>query len=462
MFLSIDQFKSPFFIGVAGAGMSAIAQYLAGVGKQVSGSDRFFAEGVYNETRSRLEDAGITCYVQDGSGLNTSTDLVVVSTAIEETVYEVQKARELGIPIMTRSQVLAIIAASKKTIAIGGTSGKSTTCAMLFEILHVAGLEPGIISGAGLVRIINEGKIGNACVGNGDFLVIEADESDGSIVNYHPYMGVLLNVDKDHKEMDELVNLFEIFKNNSQIFIVNSTHAIAQKFSQLVTQDFSIQVDAQVGYVATGFKQDGLHIKFFINETPFTMQVMGAHNMENALAATCVAAQLGVPLETCSKALEHYQGIYRRQQVVGEQGGVMLIDDYAHNPVKCVAAIRACQPLAAKVVAWFQPHGYGPTRFLRQDYCIEFVNALRPQDELWMSEIFYAGGTAQKDISAADLVDDVVKAGGKAYFVPDRNDFFEQVKTHLAPATILLLMGARDPSLEQYASIIWNKMKEEL
>ena len=134
--MTIKQFNNIFFIGVAGTGMSAIAQYLQGIGKNVSGSDRYFTAGTVNETREKLEAEGIQCFLQDGSGINEQTDLVVVSTAIEDTVFEVQKARELNIPILKRSQVLALISESKKTIAVGGTSGKSTTSAMIFDILQ--------------------------------------------------------------------------------------------------------------------------------------------------------------------------------------------------------------------------------------------------------------------------------------------------------------------------------------
>jgi UDP-N-acetylmuramate--alanine ligase len=173
--MTINDFNNVFFIGIAGAGMSAIAQYLQGTGKKVSGSDRYFTPETPNETRDKLEAEGIHCFLQDGSGITTATDLVVVSTAIEDTVFEVKKAGELNIPILKRSQVLALISESKKTIAVGGTSGKSTTSAMIFDIMQHAGLEPSIISGAGLTSIIREGKIGNAKVGNGDWLVIEAD-----------------------------------------------------------------------------------------------------------------------------------------------------------------------------------------------------------------------------------------------------------------------------------------------
>ena len=191
MFSSIKDFKNPFFIGIAGVGMSAIAQYLKGIGKNVAGSDRFFASGVYNEVQEKLEAEGILCFLQNGEGITGETDLIVVSTAIEDTVAEVQKAKQLNIPIIRRSELLAMIAASKKTIAVGGTSGNSTTSAMLFDILEYAGLQPSIISGAGLISIINQGKIGNAKVGAGEWLVIEADESDGSIVQYKPEIGLL-------------------------------------------------------------------------------------------------------------------------------------------------------------------------------------------------------------------------------------------------------------------------------
>src|SRR4249919_454513 len=148
MISSLSDFKNPFFIGIAGTGMSALAQYLQGIGKNVSGSDRYFKEGELNETKDKLQVEGIKCFLQDGSGINDKTDLVVVSTAIEDTVYEVQKAKQLNILIIKRSELLALIAESKKTIAIGGTSGKSTTTAMLFAILEYADMQPSIISGA--------------------------------------------------------------------------------------------------------------------------------------------------------------------------------------------------------------------------------------------------------------------------------------------------------------------------
>jgi len=210
--------------------------------------------------------------------------------------------------------------------------------------------------------------------------------------------------------------------------------------------------------VARDFRQSGLAITFSINHVPFELNVVGRHNMENALAASTIANQVGVDLATCADALQRYEGIYRRHQVMGNKNGVWLIDDYAHNPAKCAASIEACQPIAPKVIAWFQPHGYGPTRFLRNDFVEEISRVLRPQDEIWMSEIFYAGGTATKDISANDLIQDIRAKGKNAFFVENRNELLQHLRTHLTENCVLLLMGARDPGLEAFATTVWNEL----
>lgn len=459
MVSGLTDFKTVFFIGIAGTGMSAIAQYLAGNGKEVSGSDRYFLPDVFNDTREKLEALGIHCFLQNGDGINLTTDLVVVSTAVEDSVPEVQKAKRLNIPIIKRSELLALVATSKKTIAVGGTSGKSTTCAMLFDILQYAGEKPSIISGAGLVSILKEGGIGNAKAGKGEWLVIEADESDGSIVQYKPEIGLLLNVDRDHKEMNALMEIFGEFREHTrQLFVVNRAHAWARLLSRNVAQDFSADPHFLAGFQASKFKQQGLVISFQINGIDFTLHTVGRHNMENALAATAVACQLGVELTACAEALKSYEGIYRRHQVLGRKKGVWLIDDYAHNPVKCAVSIEACQAIAPKVIAWFQPHGYGPTHFLRADFVNEIARILRPADEIWMSEIFYAGGTASKDISAGDLIDDLKLLGKPAFFVEDRYALLDLVRPHLNTDCVLLLMGARDPSLENFAKQLWDQL----
>ena len=458
MIKKIEDFNSVFFIGVAGVGMSAIAQYLKGVGKKVSGSDRYFHADEFNKTREQLENEGIECFVQDGSGITEKTDLIVVSTAIEDTVFEVKKAKELGIPIIKRSELLAIIAESKKTIAVAGTSGKSTTSAMLYQILLDAKLNPSIISGAGLTSIIKTGKIGNAAVGKGEWLIIEADESDGSIVHYRPEIGLLLNIDKDHQEIEELQDLFSTFKNNTKgLFVVNQSNTLAKELSANAANDFGFETNI-AGYAAENFQQNGLELTFDVKGQKFQMSSLGQHSVENATAAIAVANQVGVDLETCAESLEKYEGIYRRHQILGKKNGVWVIDDYAHNPAKCAASIKACQPLANKVIAWFQPHGYGPTRFLKDDFIKEISEALRPEDEIWMSEIFYAGGTAVKDISANDLIEGIKNTGKNAHFIEDRNNLLKALQPELKEGTLLLLMGARDPSLELFCKNIFENL----
>jgi UDP-N-acetylmuramate--alanine ligase len=439
-----------FFIGIAGTGMSAIAQYLRAAGHEVSGSDRQFQPGIENVSQVALEAEGIQCFLQDGSGITESTDIIVVSTAIEDTVAEVKKAKQLGKPIVKRSELLASIATTKKTIAVGGTSGKSTTTAMLYEILSLAGLEPSIIGGAGLTRLINQGKIGNASYGNGEWLILEADESDGSIVQYHPEIGVLLNVDKDHQDVEKLMELFGVFKSHSNHFVVNLSHPLAAQLSNGSLYDFSI--------AHSQFTQTGFHISFSYHEDIYEMNVIGKHNMENAIAAISIANMIGVGYNICALALKNYEGIYRRHQIYGVAKGVTLIDDFAHNPVKCARSMEACQPISSKLIAWFQPHGYGPTKFLRNDFVDELSRALRVGDEIWMSEIYYAGGTAVKDISANDLIEDLKAKGMNAYFVEDRHHIVKAMEPHFTHDTTLLLMGARDPSLANFAEEVWKKL----
>ena len=180
--------------------------------------------------------------------------------------------------------------------------------------------------------------------------------------------------------------------------------------------------------------------------------------MENAVAAVTVADQIGVDLETCAAALKNYEGIYRRSQVYGNKNGVWLIDDFAHNPVKCAASIEACQYIAPKVIAWLQPHGYAPTRFLRNDFVHEIGRVLRPSDEIWMSEIFYAGGTAEKNISSNELINDLKQMHKNAFFEEDRDRLVDAIRSHLTENCVLLLMGARDPSLEHFAKSVWEKL----
>jgi len=421
MIPSINQYNHYFFIGIAGTGMSAIAQYLKGIGKTVSGSDRVFGESKKYLVQDQFEKQKINCFFQDGSGITPGVDAVVISTAIEESNVEYQKAVRLGIPIMKRSALLAAISSSKKTIAVGGTSGKSTTAAMIFHILYHSGYSPSLMTGAGLISLQKKGLPGNAWVGQSDWLIIEADESDGSIVNYKPETSIVLNIDRDHKEFDELISLFSAFQENtSRKCIVNEDHPACKQLSRDKKVNFGTSPEA--GFAGKNFIQKGFQINFTVNKIPFSIPAIGRHNMENALAAVAAAATAGVKIEEASKTLETYEGIYRRTQLVGQEKGVLLIDDFAHNPPEVAAAIRSCQQLGSRVFAWFQPHGYGPLQFMQDDLVKQVVDTLREKDFFIMSDVYYAGGTVTKNISSKMVINMMKEKTNNVLLVEDREN----------------------------------------
>lgn len=472
--------SSYFFIGVAGVGMSAIGQYLVGRGVEVRGSDRQFGEYLAGNCEKprvmeQLEECGIKCFAQDGSGISADLSAVVVSTAIEDSNPDLKRAKELGVKVMHRSEMLAKISKEAKTIAVSGTSGKSTVTAMIYHILRYAGLQPSVMTGAGLVNLQKEGKIGNAVSGKGEWLVVEADESDGTLVRYEPEVGLILNVDKDHKEMSELQEIFGKFRdnilNNGKTLIVNDAHPLAKPFSQDRHNDFG--TESYVGVQGIDFRTEGPAIIFRCRNNnelvKFTVPLPGRHNMENALAATAAALKAGVSLRTCADALSSFPGVFRRHQILGTFNGVTLVDDFAHNPAKISASIKSAQGFTSgRVLAWFQPHGFGPTRFLRKDL-VEFINkALRnpgdvsgvnpiadgANDRMYFSEIYYAGGTVVRDISSGDLVNDLVNKHSEAFYIANRDECAKVMVADAKPGDTILLMGARDPSLEKFAQSV--------
>ena len=448
--MNIGNLKNYFFVGIAGTGMSAIAQYLKGIGKNVAGSDRLFNQHNKMLIQEQFEKQGIQCFFQDGSGITGNTEVVIVSTAVEENNIEYQKAKVLGIPVMKRSELLAAISLSKRTIAVGGTSGKSTTTAMIFHILQENEYSPSLMTGAGLTALQELGLPGNAWVGKSDWLVIESDESDGSIVNYHPEISVVLNVDRDHKEFDELMQLFSTFREHTRgSFIVNQDHSLIKTLSQDAKNDFGTTDGA--GYRGKDFNQTGFQILFSINGVPFKIPVIWKHNMENALAATAVSGAIGIRIENSAKALESYVGIYRRTQLVGEKNGVYVIDDFAHNPSEVEAAIKACQQISERVIAWFQPHGYGPLRFMHEELAEKVSKVLRDKDCFVMSDVYYAGGTVNKDIGSDVVITAVQKKNKNALLVTDRSKLPMVFKDMARPSDVILMMGARDPSLSNFA-----------
>jgi len=443
------------FAGVAGSGMSALAQFLAMKRWPVSGSDRAFDRGQFPEARARLEKLGIQILPQDGRGAAGDCSGVVYSTAVEETVPDFAEARRLGVPLIHRSELLAHLVASHRTLAITGTSGKSTTAAMLFELLRGTGRKPSIITGGDLVALQAEGLWGNAWVGDSSLLVIEADESDGSVVRYEPAVGVVLNLQKDHKEESEVMEMFRVFRGRlKEGLVVGEADNLSELASGAVV--FGFEAGAQVRGEAIVLGAEGS--TFRVGAVDFRLPVPGRHNIENALAALAACGAVGVPLEDLVEPLAHFQGVGRRFQVLGERRGVRVVDDFGHNPAKVAASLRTARILAERVLAVFQPHGYGPMRFLRPDFVAAFAAELRPQDRLWMLEIFYAGGTALRDFSSADVVAEIAARGVQAEFAPSREALVTRIAAEARAGDLVLVMGARDPSLTEFTKAILSAL----
>ncbi|MFH1725524.1 MAG: Mur ligase family protein [Elusimicrobiota bacterium] len=443
------------FVGIGGCGMSALAQFHAMGGGEASGSDRLLDRGQIADLRERLEALGVRLVAQDGSGIDSGTREVVASTAVEDSNRDVARARELGIPVVLRADALARHVAGHRTLAVAGTSGKSTVTAMAYEILEVGGLGPSLITGAPLNRLVDKGLIGNAFRGDSDLLVAEADESDGMLPKYEPWIGLLLNLGKDHKEVSEIRDMFLKLRSRSRRFVVNADAAnLAELREGSVSFGFSGGSvrgrDLKTGPRGSTFSVDGVR---------FEVPLPGRHNAENALAAAAACIEAGVALETAAGALARYRGVARRFEAVGTSDGVEVIDDYAHNPDKVKAALAAAHLRAGRVLAVYQPHGFGPTRFLKAEFIEAFAAALGPSDVLWLSEIYYAGGTAVRDITSDDIAAPLRSRGVDARYAPDREAVAGEIARAARPGDVVLVLGARDPTLGAYARRILEALR---
>jgi UDP-N-acetylmuramate--L-alanine ligase len=436
------------YAGIGGSGMSALAQFQAMMGGRVSGSDRAFDRGERPELRMQLIRLGIEIMPQDGSGVTEDSAALVVSTAVEKQVPDFAAARAKAIPIVHRSELLAHFVGSYRTVAVSGTSGKSTVTAMIFEILEGAGRDPSVITGGDLRLLQARGLPGNAFAGSSDLLVVEADESDGSLVRYAPAVGVILNLQRDHKEMAEVAAMFAVLRARSREALVVGED---ENLDALAGGALRFGFGLPAGIRAVNVELTPSGSSFVVDDIAFALPVPGRHNVANALAAIAAVSALDAPLADMVAPLASFQGVGRRFQTVGAVRGVTVIDDFAHNADKIAAALATAKLNASRVLAVYQPHGYGPTRFLRRDFVDTFSRELRRGDRLWMLEVFYAGGTASRDFSAADIVEEIFRNGVKAEFAPSRAWLAARIAEEARSGDMVLVMGARDPSLTDLA-----------
>lgn len=425
-------------VGIAGAGMNPLAQILQAAGHEVSGSDRYADQGADLEVLAKLRRAGICMYPQDGSGVKPGMTAVVVSTAIEQDNPDLAAAARLAIPVAHRATVLAELAKSHSCIAIAGTSGKTTVTGMTGYLLEQLGADPTVVNGGSVINWIGDDRVGNVRAGAGPLWVVEVDESDRSFLAFHPDWAVITNISADHFDLAETARLFDQFRANVRCGIIDG--GVPAPWSDLAV------------------KLEGSKAAFEYRGVPFSLNVPGRHNAENALQAALMCERLGYDLKDISRALAGFRGIERRLQKVGS-GRVAVYDDYAHNPAKISAALRTLRPIYPRLHCIWRPHGFGPLRQMRDDLAAMFAREMRSCDRLYLLPVYYAGGTAAQDVTSDMLAQQLRPSGLDIRTFADYAALEMAVAGDAAAGEAVVIMGARDPELPRCARRLATRLE---
>ncbi|MCU1462179.1 MAG: murC [Acidimicrobiales bacterium] len=429
-------------VGVGGAGMSAIAHVLARMGHRVSGSDLKPSANL-----ERLRAVGVDVHIGHDAAFVGQVDAVAISTAVPDRNPEVAAARARGIPVLRRAEVLAAICATRKTIAVAGTHGKTTTSSMLALVMVEAGLHPSFIIG-GEVNEIG----GGAAWDDGDWFVVEADESDGTFLELEPAAAVVTNVEPDHLEhygsFDALAGAFDDFLTSTpgprivcaddRLTAALAARAAATTYGTHESAAFRV-VDLESGRGGSRFGLVGPEGE--LGEV--VLPVPGRYNAVNAAGALVAAMALGAPFDAGARALARYGGVARRFQFRGERDGVTFVDDYAHLPAEVRAALSAARDGGwRRVVAVFQPHRYSRTASLWRDFADAFDDA----DLLVVTDVYGAGEQPRPGVTGKLVVQAVLDAhpARPVAYLPRRPDLIAYLRARLAPGDVCLTMGAGD------------------
>lgn len=452
-----NKFLKIFFSGIGGSGMSAIAGFMADRGHKITGSDRAFDKNPNHPVHKLLKSKGIHIVPQNGNSINSSFDLAVFSTAVEHDQPEFLKAKSLGIPIKTRPEYLSEIVLNFKTIAVAGTSGKSTASGMLAFLMHRLGLNPNFIGGGRVKQFKSETNPGNYLSGNSNLLIIEACESDGTIINYFPEHAIILNLDLDHHSIDKTAMMFKaLVKNTADKIIVNADNDNLTDIDIKDTITFSI--DNPSNYKADNIVFKPFGADFSISGHKFRLSIPGKYNLYNTLSCIAILSEIGIPLKDIAGILHEFKGIDRRFDIHLNDGKKLVIDDYAHNPHKIISLMQAAKKIADKVCYIFQPHGFAPTKMMKNEYITAFSENLRDSDCLILLPIFYAGGSASKDISSHDLAEGIRKSGRHIEVVRDRNEAILKCLDKCSDYSAYIVIGARDETLSDFAKGIASRL----
>jgi UDP-N-acetylmuramate--alanine ligase len=448
------------FSGIAGAGMGPLACLMRARGHAVQGSDRAFDQGKKQEIAVQLGRLGIELAPQDGTAVTAAIDRFVYSAAVEADTPELRAARALGLPCLPRPQLLAeVVNTATPGVAVSGTSGKSTIVGMLGWLLREGGVRATVLGGADFV---GEGTGGCFVAGPAEGpAVAEACESDGTLVGYHPAIGVIHNISRDHDELSALRPQFTAFARNCGQLLAGAdcpeAAALGKRF-KAATYGVTQGADARLRVTSVGPRRARGVLRHAGRDLTLDIPQPGLHNLENATAAALVALEVGLDAETVVSLLARFPGVARRFELVGTTArDIHVVDDYAHNGEKVRAAITTAQAGSARVVAVFQPHGFGPARFLRGELKAMIPTLLRPQDRFCYAEIFYAGGTVAKDISSRMLADDLPAALDCGY-ARDHEAARQWVVSEARPGDTVLIMGARDPDLPRLARAVLSAL----
>jgi UDP-N-acetylmuramate--alanine ligase len=438
-----------FFSGIAGSGMSAIACFMADRGHTVVGSDRSFETNLNHPLYKILKSRGIIIVPQDGRGIDDSFDMAVFSTAVEHDNLEFKKAKALGIPIKTRPEYLIELTTQFKTIAVSGTSGKSTTAGMLAFLMQRLGMKPNFIGGGRVKNFKTYKNPGNYLIGDSDTMIIEACESDGTIIKYKPEHLILLNLHFDHNPVNVTADMFKaIIDNTKELIVINYDD---HKLKNITTKNVvTFSIDTPSKYKATDISYNRFSTDFSLNNLRFTLSIPGKHNLYNALSCIAILSEMGISVKDIAHIIHEFQGIERRFDIHLDNGKYLVIDDYAHNPHKITSLINTMKNIRKGICYIFQPHGFGPTRLMKKEYIEAFSQNLDDTDHLILLPIYYAGGTSIKDISSQNLADEI-KANGKSVEVIEKR---EAILKMLDRWDTYVIFGARDETLSDFARTI--------
>lgn len=439
----LDKIKRIHFVGIGGSGMSSIAKVLLEMGYSVAGSD-----AQQSGVTTKLAQAGARVYVGHSYENIGDTQAVVVSTAIPPTNPEVVAARDKGIPVYHRADILAFLMAKQQGIAVAGAHGKTTTTSMIALILEKAGADPTIVIGGELESIG-----GSAKLGNGAYLVAEADESDGSFLKLSPQIAVVTNIENDHmdyyKTMDNILRTFNEFlhklaPDGTAILDFDNDYVRAMA-ATLARRYVSYAIDHEADLVARNIKSDGPISRFDVYYQGKLLGaakicVPGMHNVSNALAAIAAGLQTGLQFEQIAEGLGLFQGAKRRFQTKGRVNSVWVVDDYAHHPTEIsTTLLGARQTKPKRLICVFQPHRYTRTNFLRKEFGLAFQEA----DLLILTDVYSAGEAPIPGVSGETIKTEIEQqTSQRVTYVPDKDKIARYLVEIVEPGDLVMTMGA--------------------